>query len=101
MSKRGTIEAFEKEAITLCGNERHLVSRNKKKKHPADESTTKITQESCCENIRRTFIEIMNNIILSLENKIIAYVRISTKKIFFFFFSNLKNPNQLRNKGCT
>ena len=99
MSKRGTFEAFEKEAIILCGNERHLVSRNKKKKHPADGSTTKITQESCCENIRRTFIEIINNIILPLESKINAYVRISTKK--FYFFSNLKNPNQLRNKGCT
>ena len=43
--KKGTFEAFEKEAITLCGNERYLVSRNRKKKHPADGSTTEITVE--------------------------------------------------------
>ena len=33
---------FEKEAITLCGNESYLVSRNREKKHPVDESTTEI-----------------------------------------------------------
>ena len=41
---------FEKEAITLCGNESYLVSRNRKRKHPADGSTTEITRESCCKN---------------------------------------------------
>ena len=81
-SRRGTFEAFEKEAITLCGNEGYLVSRNRKKKHPADESTTEVTRESCHENIRRIFIEIIDNIVESLENKIIAYVKISAK--FFF-----------------
>ena len=50
LSKRGTFDTFEKEAITLCGNESYLVSRNRKRKHPADGSTTEITQESCCEN---------------------------------------------------
>ena len=62
MSKRGTFEAFEKEAIALFGNESYLVSRNRKKKHQADGSTTEITQESCHENIRRIFIEIIDNI---------------------------------------
>ena len=61
MPKRGSFEAFEKEAITLCGNERYLVSRNRKKKHPADGSTTEITQESCRGNINRIFIEIIDN----------------------------------------
>ena len=30
MSKRGTFETFEKEAITSCENESYLVSRNRK-----------------------------------------------------------------------
>ena len=71
--------SFQKKAITLCGNERYLVSRNRKKKHPADGSTTEITQESCRENIRRIFIEIIDNIVESLEKKIIAPVKVSTK----------------------
>ena len=79
MPKRGTLEASKKKAITLCGNERYLVSRNRKKKHPADGSTTEITQESCRENIRRIFIEIIDNIVESLEKKIIAPVKVSTK----------------------
>ena len=87
ISKRSTFEAFEKEVIKLCGNERYLVSRNRKKKHPADGSTTEITQESCRKNIRRIFIEIIDNRVESFENKIIAYVKISTK----FSFSNLEN----------
>ena len=87
ISKRSTFEAFEKEVIKLCGNERYLVSRNRKKKHPADGSTTEFTQESCRKNIRRIFIEIIDNRVESFENKIIAYVKISTK----FFFSNLEN----------
>ena len=66
MSKRGTFEVFEKEAITLCGNESYLVSRNRKKKHPADGSTTEFTQESCCKNICKIFIEIIDNIVESL-----------------------------------
>ena len=69
----------KKKAITLCGNESYLVSRYRKKKHPADGSTTEITHESCCENIHGIFIEIIYNIVQSLENKIIAYVKISTK----------------------
>ena len=44
MSKRSTFEAFKKEAITLYENEVYLLSRNKKKKHPADASNTEITQ---------------------------------------------------------
>ena len=88
MSKRGTFEVFEKEAITLCGNKSYLVNRNRKKKHLADGPTTEVTQESCHENIRRIFMEIIDNIVESLENKIIAYVKISTK---FNFFSNLEN----------
>ena len=47
--------------------------------HPADGSTTEITQENCCENIRRIFMEIIDNIVQSLKNKIITYVKISTK----------------------
>ena len=42
----------------------YLVSRNRKKKHPAE--------ESCRENIRRIFVEIIDNLVESLENKIIA-----------------------------
>ena len=71
--------SFQKKAITLCVNEIYLVSRNRKKKHPADGSTTEITQESCRENIRRIFIEIIDNIVESLEKKIIAPVKVSTK----------------------
>ena len=52
MSKRGTFEAFEKEAGTLCGNESYLVSTNRKKKHLAAGWTTEITQETSRENIR-------------------------------------------------
>ena len=63
-SQKITSEAFEKEAITLCGNESYLIGRNRKKKHPAE--------ESCRENIRRIFIEIIDNIVESLENKIVA-----------------------------
>ena len=37
-----------------------------KENHPADGSTTKITQESCRENIRRIFIEIIDNMFESL-----------------------------------
>ena len=88
MSKRGIFEASEKEAITLYGNESYLISRNRNKKHPADGSTTEVTQESCRENIRRIFIKIIDNIVETLESKIIAYVKISTK---FVFFSNLEN----------
>ena len=90
-SKRGTFEGFEKGAITLCGSESYLVTetkRNRKEKHPADGSTIEITQENCRENIRRIFIEIIDNIVESLENKIIVYVKICTK---FNFFSNLEN----------
>ena len=42
-SRRGIFEAFEKEAITLGGNEGYI-NRNRKKKHPADGSTTEVTQ---------------------------------------------------------
>ena len=52
MSNRDTFEAFEKENIAFYGNENYLVSRNRKKKHPADRSTIEITQESCRKNIR-------------------------------------------------
>ena len=38
MSKRGTFEKKKKEATALCWNESYLVSRNRKKKHPADGS---------------------------------------------------------------
>ena len=41
----------------------YLVSRNRKKKHPADGSTTEVTQESCHENICRIFIEIIEFIL--------------------------------------
>ena len=44
MSKRGTFEAFEIEAITFYENESYLVSRNRKKKHPTDASNTEIAQ---------------------------------------------------------
>ena len=84
-SRRGTFEAFEKEAVTLCRNEGYLVSRNRKKKHPANGSTTEVAQESCHQNIRRIFIEIIDNIVESLEIKIIASVKIFTK--FFFNFT--------------
>ena len=47
----------------------YLVSRNRKKKHPADGSTTEVTQESCHENICRIFIEI-RIYIESIENKV-------------------------------
>ena len=30
MSKRGTLEEFEKEAVALSGNKSYLVSRNRK-----------------------------------------------------------------------
>ena len=79
MSKKGLFEVFEKEVITLCGNERYLVSINRNKKHPADGSTTEITQENCRENIRGIFMEIIYNIVESLENKIIAYIKIFLK----------------------
>ena len=82
MSKRGTFEASEKEVITLCENESYVVSANRKKKHLADGSTTEITQETSRENIRIIFIESIDNIVESLENNIIAYVKISTN--FFF-----------------
>ena len=78
----------KKKAITLHGKENYLVSRNRKKKHAADGSTTEITQESCRENILRILIEIIDNIVESFENKINAYVKIST---MFNFFSNLVN----------
>ena len=90
MSKRGTFEAFEKEGITLCRNKSYLVGRNRKKKHPADESTAEITQESCRENIRRIFTEIIDDIVKCLKHKIIAYVKISTK--FFFKFGKPNRP---------
>ena len=61
-SKSGTFEAFEKEAMILWGSESYLVSRNRRKKHPAVGSTTEITQESCRQNIRRKFIQIIDNI---------------------------------------
>ena len=83
MSKRGTFEASEKEAITLYGNGSYLISRNRKKKHPADGSTTDVTQESCRENIRKIFIKIIDNIVETLESKIIAYLKNSTKFVFF------------------
>ena len=66
----------------------HYVERNRKKKHLADGSTTEVTQESRRENICRIFREIIDNIVESLENKIITYVKISSK---FNFFSNLEN----------
>ena len=37
--------------------------------HPADGSTTEITQENCCENIRRIFMEIIDNIVQSLKKQ--------------------------------
>ena len=54
---------------TVSRNESYLVIRNRKKKHPADGSTTEITQENCCENIRRIFMEIINNIVQSLKKQ--------------------------------
>ena len=54
-----------------------------KKKHSADGSTNGINQESCRENIRGILTEIIDNIGASLENKIIAYVKICTTFNFF------------------
>ena len=88
MSKRGTFEAFKKEAIILCENESYLVSRNRKKKHPTDGPTSEITQKRYRKNIRIIFIEITYNIVQSLENKIIAYIKISAK---VNCFKNLEN----------
>ena len=88
MSKRGTFEAFEKEAIILCGNESYFVSRNRKKKHPTDGPTSEITKKRYRKNIRIIFIEITHNIVQSLENKIIAYIKLSAK---VNFFKNLEN----------
>ena len=56
-----------KKKLSLCGNETYLVSKNRNKKHPADQSTTEITKKSCRENIRRIFIEIIDNIVEFLE----------------------------------
>ena len=97
-SKSGVFEVFEKEAIILCGSESYLVGRNRKKKHPAGGSTTEITQESCRQNIRRTFIQIIDNIVEFLENKFISYVKISTK---FNFFSNLGNLTNSEINECS
>ena len=88
MSKRGTFEAFEKEAIILCGNESYFVSRNRQKKHPTDGPTSEITKKRYRKNIRIIFIEITHNIVQSLENKIIAYIKLSAK---VNFFKNLEN----------
>ena len=84
MLKRSTFERLVKEVITICGNESYLVSRNRKKKYPADGSANKITQESCRENIRRILIEVVDNIAEPFGNKITAHVNISTKFNYFF-----------------
>ena len=50
----GTFEAFKKKkTFTSCENESYLVSRNRKKKHPADGSTTEISRE----NFVKIFVE--------------------------------------------
>ena len=75
---------MSKRAIILYEKKIYLISRNRKKKHLADASITEIAQYS-----RR---EIIDNVVQSFENKIIAYVKISAKHIFFLNFENLTTP---------
>ena len=83
---------MSKRAIILYEKKIYLISRNRKKKHLADGSITEIAQYSRRENICRIFIEIIDNVVQSFENKIIAYVKISAKHIFFLNFENLTTP---------